>query len=63
VVGTIYARSAALDLRGTSGTAVLTTMAVVDSVAASSTGGREFRFSYDPTKNVSLRTSGGGLVR
>jgi hypothetical protein len=63
VVGTIYARSATLDLRGTSGTAVLSTMAVVDSVVASSTGGREFRFSYDPTKNVSLRTSGGGLVR
>jgi hypothetical protein len=38
-------------------------MAVVDSVVASSTGGREFTFSYDPTKNVSLRTSGGGLVR
>jgi Putative Flp pilus-assembly TadE/G-like len=63
VVGSIYARSATLDLRGTGGSAVLNTMAVVDSVVATSTGGREFRFSYDPTRNVSLRTSGGGLVR
>jgi hypothetical protein len=63
VVGSIYARSATLDLRGTGGSGVLNTMAVVDSVVATSTGGREFRFSYDPTRNVSLRTSGGGLVR
>ena len=63
VVGSIYALSATLDLRGTGGLGVLNTMAVVDSVVATSTGGREFRFSYDPTRNVSLRTSGGGLVR
>jgi hypothetical protein len=63
VVGTIYARSAKLDLHGAAGVASLNTMAVVDSVATTSTGGREFRLSYDPTKNVSLKTSAGGLVR
>jgi hypothetical protein len=63
VAGTIYARSARLDLHGTAGVASLNTMAVVDAVLASSTGGREFRFSFDPTRNVSLVTSGGGLVR
>jgi hypothetical protein len=63
VTGTIYARSAGLDLHGASGIASLNTMAVVDTVVTSSTGGREFRLSYDPTKNVSLVTSGGGLVR
>jgi hypothetical protein len=63
VVGTIYARSAGLDLHGAASVASLNTMAVVDSVVADSTGGREFRLSYDPTRNVSLVTSGGGLVR
>jgi Putative Flp pilus-assembly TadE/G-like len=63
VIGTIYARSARLDLHGAAGTASLNTMAVVDTVMTSSTGGREFRLSYDPTRNVSLVTSGGGLVR
>jgi Putative Flp pilus-assembly TadE/G-like len=63
VAGTIYARSARLDLHGTASIASLNTMAVVDSVVATSTGGREFRLSFDPTRNVSLTTSGGGLVR
>jgi Putative Flp pilus-assembly TadE/G-like len=63
VVGTVYARSARLDLHGTAAVGTLNTMAVVDSVVASSTGGRAFTLSFDPTKNVSLTTSGGGLVR
>jgi len=63
VVGTIYARSARLDLHGAGGIGSLNTMAVVDSVVTTSTGGREFRLGYDPAKNVPLKTSGGGLVK
>jgi hypothetical protein len=38
-------------------------MVVVDSFAVSGSGGREFDVTYDPALNVSLRTSGGGLVK
>jgi hypothetical protein len=38
-------------------------MAVVDSFAVSGSRGREFKLTYLPDSNVSLRTSGGGLVK
>ena len=63
VTGTIYALSATLDLNGIGSIGDLHSMAVVDSLAVSGSVGREFKFTYDPSENVSLRTSGGGLVR
>ena len=63
VTGSIYAPSARLALSGNSGPALLTSMAVVDSFEVSGSTGRSFRLAYDPALNVSLRTSGGGLVR
>jgi hypothetical protein len=63
VSGSIYALGARLDLHGNGTTGVLNSMAVVDSFVVSGTGGREFKLTYDPGLNASLRTSGGGLVR
>src|SRR6266545_1424829 len=64
VTGSIYARSARLDLHGNStAPAALNSMVVVDTVAVSGSRGREFRLDYNPNTNVSLRTSAGGLVK
>ncbi len=63
VKGTVYAPSAKLDLHGNGTTGTLNSMVVVDSFAVSGSGSREFDVTYNPTLNVSLRTSGGGLVR
>jgi hypothetical protein len=61
--GTVYAPSAKLDLHGNGTVGKLVSMVVVDSFAVSGSGGREFDVTYDPALNVSLRTSGGGLVK
>lgn len=63
VTGSVYALGSRLVLRGDTGGAALSSMVVADSIAVSGSGGRSFSLTYQPSQNVSLRTSGGGLVR